>query len=399
MSVNGKATPEIENPAPDNVAELMLTAALPVELNVSVCEVDVLTATLPNEMLVALTARVGEEAFSCRPKVSETLPALAVNVSACAVRTAETVAENPALAAPAGTVTVAGTVTAELLLARFTVNPPPAAAVFSVTVQPSVPDPVMDALPQDSADRTGTPVPLTSITAEAPLEPSLAIVNCPVVTPAAVGVNCTFSVADWPGLRETGRAAPETVKPAPVTVAESMVTAAAPVEVKVTDCAACAPTEILPKLTLAALMVSPGLATLTSRAKFAEMPPAVAVSVTACGPLTADTVAEKLALVAPAATVTDDGTLTSELLLARFTRKPPLGAAVFNVTVHVSVPEPMIEPLLQASELSAGAGVFTERPVPLRVITSVPLVAESLVTVNSPFAAPEVDGLNCTLTL
>jgi hypothetical protein len=399
LRVSGKATPEIEKPDPDTVAELMLTAAFPVELKVSVCAVDVLTATLPKEMLVALTASVGVVAFSCKPNVSETLPALAVKVSACAVRTAKTVAEKPALAAPAGTITVAGTDTAELLLVRFTANPPLAAAAFSVTVQASVLDPVMDALPQESADKTGTPVPLRPITTEEPLEPSLASVNCPAITPAAVGLNCTFNMADWPGLRETGRAAPETVKPAPLSVAESIVTAAAPVEVKVTDCVACALTETLPKLRLAALMVSPGLATLTSRAKFAEMSPAVAVSVTDCGPLIGETATEKAALVTSAATVTEDGTLTSGLLLARFTRKPPLGAAVLNVTVHVSVPEPMIEPLLHVSELNTGAGVFAAMPVPLKLIISVPFVAESLMTVNSPFAAPEADGSNCTVTL
>jgi hypothetical protein len=45
------------------------------------------------------------------------------------------------------------------------------------------------------------------------------------------------------------------------------------------------------------------------------MPPALAVSVTDCATLTAEAVAEKLALIAPAATVTVDGTATAALLL------------------------------------------------------------------------------------
>ena len=54
--------------------------------------------------------------------------------------------------------------------------------------------------------------------------------------------------------------------------------------------------------------------------------------------VTAATVAVKLAEVAPAVTVTDEGTVTEAELLARFTVNPPVGAAAVNVTVQVSVP-------------------------------------------------------------
>lgn len=82
--------------------------------------------------------------------------------------TEDTVAVNPALVAPDGTVTVPGTATAASLLARLTTKPLPDAAVVSVTVQASVPDPIMDALVQESALNaagTGVPVPLRPITA------------------------------------------------------------------------------------------------------------------------------------------------------------------------------------------------------------------------------------------
>jgi hypothetical protein len=46
---------------------------------------------------------------------------------------------------------VAGTVTAALLLAKLTLIPPYPAAPVSVTVQLSLPDPVMDALLQETA--------------------------------------------------------------------------------------------------------------------------------------------------------------------------------------------------------------------------------------------------------
>jgi hypothetical protein len=70
--------------------------------------------------------------------------------------------------------------------------------------------------------------------------------------------------------------------------------------------------------------------------------------------LTEDTVAVKLAVVAPAATVTLAGTTTAELLLARLTANPPLGAAAFSVTVQLSVPAPVIDPLAQVSALNTG---------------------------------------------
>jgi hypothetical protein len=82
----------------------------------------------------------------------ETLFAFAVSVTVCAVDTDDTVAEKLVLVAPAGTVTEDGTVTAELLVAKFTASPPPLAAPFSVTVHVSVPDPVIDELVQESAD-------------------------------------------------------------------------------------------------------------------------------------------------------------------------------------------------------------------------------------------------------
>jgi hypothetical protein len=87
------------------------------------------------------------------------------------------------------------------------------------------------------------------------------------------------------------------------------------------------------------------------------------------------------ALVAFAGTVTVLGTVTAELLLDRLTLMPPLGAAAVSVTVHASVPDPVMVPLLQYSALSA-AELVPVVPVPLRLITAVPLVEELLVMVS-----------------
>ena len=78
-----------------------------------------------------------------------------------------------------------------------------------------------------------------------------------------------------------------------------------------------------------------------------ELEFSVAVNVAVCAVVTADTVAVKLALFEPAATVTEVGIATAVLLLARLTTIPPLGAVPFRLTVHASEPAPIIEVLAQ----------------------------------------------------
>src|SRR5277367_5411274 len=155
-------------PVPLSAAELMVTGAVPVEVSVTGSVDAVFTVTLPNVRLPGLMVNVGTAAFSCRAKLLETPPALAVRVTACPVVTDDTVAVNPALLALAGTTTVAGTVTDALLLARETLKPPLPAGPLSVTVQASLPAPVIDALLQESAlntPDTAFPVPVSPMTA------------------------------------------------------------------------------------------------------------------------------------------------------------------------------------------------------------------------------------------
>jgi hypothetical protein len=160
-----------------------------------------LTCTLPKATPVGLRLSVGTAAFSFRAKLFVTLPELAVKATAWGVPTDEIVAVKPALVALAGTVTLAGTATAALLLDKLTVSPPLGAAAVNVTVQASVPDPVMDPLLQESvlnADSAAwelvAPVPLRLMTA-APLGNALlAMVSRPVVSPEATGLNCTLKL-------------------------------------------------------------------------------------------------------------------------------------------------------------------------------------------------------------
>jgi hypothetical protein len=182
--------------------------------------------------------------------------------------------------------------------------------------------------------------------------------------------------------------APETEKPVPETDAALMVTAAVPVEVKVSDCVTGEFNAASPKAMLVELMLSVGDVDPRPNENDCEAPPALAVRITVVFELTEEAVAVKLALVALAGTVTEAGTVTSLLLLARLTANPPLAAAEFSVAVQLSVPAPVIDPLAQVNPLSTGT------PVPLRLMAVEAPVDELLAKVSEPVAAPAVVGSN-----
>jgi hypothetical protein len=89
--------------------------------------------------------------------------------------------------APPATLTPAGTVTAELLLVTLTANPPLGAAALSVTVQLSVPAPVIEELPQLSPLNSGrfaaTWLAAFSCTANVSATPAALAVNVAVSAP------------------------------------------------------------------------------------------------------------------------------------------------------------------------------------------------------------------------
>lgn len=106
--------------------------------------------------------------------------------------------------------------------------------------------------------------------------------------------------------------------------------------------------------------------------------------------VTAATVAVKVALVAPAATVTLLGNVTALLLLASATVRPPVVAALESVTVHVSFRAPVTEVLLQETPVTVGA---VEVPVPLRLTDALEALLE---IVNCPVVDAALAGSNCT---
>jgi hypothetical protein len=94
------------------------------------------------------------------------------------------------------------------------------------------------------------------------------------------------------------------------------------------------------------------------------MLPELAVSFNVCVMATSGTVALNPTLVELAGTDTEAGNVTATLSVARLTVTPPEGAAAFRVTVHVSVPAPVIDERLQESALNFVPAEVSVLPVP-----------------------------------
>lgn len=116
--------------------------------------------------------------------------------------------------------------------------------------------------------------------------------------------------------------------------------------------------------------------------------------------LTLPTVAVKLAVVAPEATVTDAGRLTAALLLESDTTAPPLGAACVIVTVHVDVlPELTVaglQPTLLRLVVEPPLTAMLP-PVPLAE-SPVPLAAPADTLVTPMFTVPDAVPDRVTFT-
>lgn len=197
------------------------------------------------------------------------------------------------------------------------------------------------------------PAPLSAIVAVPAL---LTSVTVPLCVPVVVGSNPMFNVADCPGLSVIGNAKPEMLNPVPVTEPELMVSAAVPVELISTDWVDVVFRFTLPNETLVLATFQAALPAVSCSDVALLTPPAVAVMVAVCVVLTAVAVALNDALTDPAGTVTDAGTLSAVLLLARLTAMPPVGAAAVSVTEHASDAAPVSDPLLQEIALSAAEG-------------------------------------------
>jgi hypothetical protein len=189
LSVAGRLTGEAEKPVPATAREFTVTAAVPLDVSVTVCVVALFTTTPPNAMLVAFSASAGVPALSCSETARELLPEVAVSVTVAGLVTEATFAVNAALVEAAGTVTEPVTATAELLDERPTANPPVGADPDKLTVQESASDPVIDVLLHESALTVGAVVEPVPLRLTAGVGTLLEIVSCPVTELADFGSN------------------------------------------------------------------------------------------------------------------------------------------------------------------------------------------------------------------
>lgn len=119
-----------------------------------------------------------------------------------------------------------------------------------------------------------------------------------------------------------------------------------------------------------------------------EVLPVVAVNDTDSELLTEATLAVNAALDAVAGTVTEAGTVTAPLLLARLTLTPPVGAEPDRLTEHESASAPVIDVLLHCTLLTVGT---TAVPVPLTVAVADGALLE---IVNCPLMELALGGSN-----
>lgn len=285
---------------------------------------------------VTVTGAVMEEPFA----VAVTLTAvLTVTEAAVAVKEAEV--------APAATVTEEGTERAALLSETATARPPVGAAPERVTVQAEVPPELTEEGEHRRLLITASGVTVTDAVLEDAFEVAVTVTAVLDVTDVAVAVNRT-EVEPAATVTEEGTLRAELLSE---TVTTWPPEGAALERVTVQE-------EVPPALMeegehSRVLMIGSGF---TVTDAVLEDPFAVAVTVTAVLAVTEEAVAEKEAEVEPAATVTEAGTVSAELLSEIATVRPPVGAAPERVTVHEDAPPEETEVGAQVSRLGGGVG-------------------------------------------
>jgi hypothetical protein len=243
------------------------------------------------------------------------------------VDTTEAVAEKVAEVAPEATGTEAGTANAVLLLENDTTAPLAGAARFRVTVQ------VLVALDVRTEGLQETPVgiePVTRLREKTVEEPDrdamiVAVLSKVIVEAAAVNV---AEVVPEATVTETGTVNNVvlmdkliTAPPAEAALLRVMVQVAEVLEVSVSGS----------QMRLVGTVFVTRL-----REKVTEEPDSDAVMTAVVSAVMVEAEAEKVAEVAPAATVTEAGTVSRALFLERDTTAPPVGAALLRVTVQVA---------------------------------------------------------------
>jgi len=277
--------------------------------------------------------------------VSVPAAVLPLTFAAALAVTAVVVTEKVWVVAPAGTVTVAGTTAAALLLVRLTTSPPEGAGPLKVTVPVAVFPPTTGPVKLiDARVATGAPamrvsvaVSLTpaaeavTVTGVVTATPVDVIVKGALMAPAGTVMVAGTMTAGLPLLRDT------LTPPSGAAMLSVTVPVAEP-----------------PPATVAGAMLSPvrntmgGGGALTVReANWVSVPAEVwPLTLAVVLAVTDELVTLKVALVAPAGPVTVAGTATLALLLVSVTTVPPVGAGPLRVTVPVVPIPPTMGPVM-----------------------------------------------------
>jgi hypothetical protein len=148
------------------------------------------------------------------------------------------------------------------------------------------------------------------------------------------------------------------------------------------------PVELLPPITdVGVLVIEDKVAGMTVSVALTVLPRVALIEEVDCE-ATPRVVTVNVAEVAPAATVTDPGTVaTAVLLLCRVTTDPPVGAALLKRTVPVELLPPTTLVGLKDTELIPAVGftvklAVTEVPDAAPIVTVVAVVTEAVVTVK-----------------
>jgi len=258
------------------------------------------------------------------------------------------VIRNAAAAAFAATVTEDGVVNNELLSDSVTVVPPVGAAELSVTVQVLVPLELTVVGLHASDDNVTGGASVTVAVFETPLSVAVTVTLPLLVMVPAVTVNVAV-VAFAATVTEDGVVNNELLSDS-VTVVPPVGAAELSVTVHV----------LVPlELTVVGLHASDDNVTGGASVTVAvfETPLSVAVTVTLPLLVMVPAVTVNVAVVAFAATVTDDGVVNNELLSDSVTVVPPVGAAELSVTVQDALPALLSVVGEQANEVSDGVTV------------------------------------------
>ena len=260
-------------------------------------------------------------------KVTEEPDSDAVMTAVLLVVIVEAVAVKLAEVAPAATVTEAGTVNAALLSDRETREPPVGAALLSVTVQVAEVLEVREAGLQERLVGTAFVTRFMEKVTEEPDRDAVMTAVLSAVMVEAVAEKVA-EVAPAATVTEAG-----TVNAALLSDRETreppMGAALLSVTVQVAEVLEVREAGLQERLV--------GTAFVTRfMEKVTEEPERDAVMTAVLSAVMVEAVAEKVAEVAPAATVTEAGTVSAALLSDRETREPPVGAALLSVTVQVA---------------------------------------------------------------